>query len=145
MSITDIVTNIDQRLADIDAELTHLNGARTALIDAPASEVSPKPRQPRRARRTATATASYDVAPAATLIARLSGSAGMSTRELARVANADPAHVLASLKEQEDTGQVRRSGTRAATRWHVITDEDRIAARVAELEAGSRRRRARRN
>jgi hypothetical protein len=51
--------------------------------------------------------------------------------------------VLALLKEQESAGQVRRSGTRAATRWHVITDEDRIAIRAAELETTSRRGRAR--
>ena len=37
MSIAAIVANIDQRLAELDAELTHLNGARSALTDGPAS------------------------------------------------------------------------------------------------------------
>jgi hypothetical protein len=53
--------------------------------------------------------------------------------------------VLALLKEQESAGQVRRTGTRAATRWDVITDEDRIAARAAELESRSRRKPARKS
>jgi hypothetical protein len=51
--------------------------------------------------------------------------------------------VLTLLKEQESAGVVRRTGTRAATRWHVITDEDRIAARAAELNAQSKRTQAR--
>ena len=53
--------------------------------------------------------------------------------------------MLALLKEQEDAGQVRRTGTRAATRWHAVTDEDRIAARATEIARGSRRGRSRKN
>ena len=82
--------------------------------------------------------------PAGRLIALLSSSAGLRTRELAKASNADPGQVLALLKEQEDAGQVRRTGARAATRWHAVTDEDRIAARAAELERHSRRGRSRR-
>jgi hypothetical protein len=67
----------------------------------------------------------------------------MRTAELAKAANGARAQVLALLKEQETAGEVRRSGTRAATRWHIITDEDRIAARAAELTAQSSRTRAR--
>jgi hypothetical protein len=33
---------------------------------------------------------------------------------------------------------VRRSGQRRGTRWYLITDDDRIAARVAELERAKR-------
>jgi hypothetical protein len=86
-----------------------------------------------------------EVVPTGTLISLLAGSEGMSTRELARATNGDPAQVLALLKEQEDAKLVRRSGARAATRWHLITDEDRIAARAAELEASHRQPRARRS
>jgi hypothetical protein len=67
----------------------------------------------------------------------------MRTRQLSQNAHADPGQVLALLKEQETAGQVRRSGTRAATRRYAITDEDRIATRAAELETTSRRGRAR--
>lgn len=141
MNITDIVANIDQRLADLHAELTHLTGARTALLDQPDPAVKPPTRRARRA----STKPRYDVVPAAKLISLLTGSDGMSTRELSKQTNGDPGQVLALLKEQEGAGQVRRSGSRAATRWHTITDEDRIAARAAELEARSRRSRARRS
>jgi hypothetical protein len=137
MTITDIVARIDQRLADLDAELTHLNGARVALTDTPA------PAAAKALPRRAPTKPSYDVAPAGKLIELLSRSQGMRTRELSQNTNANRAQVLALLKEQESAGQVRRSGTRAATRWHVITDEDRIAIRAAELETTSRRGRAR--
>jgi hypothetical protein len=145
MSITDIVANIDQRLADLDAELTHLNGARAALIN----KSAPQPAQAsatkaRRARRTP-AKRAYDIVPAGKLLAMLAKSGPMTTRDLSQRANADPRQVLPLLKQQQEAGEVRRSGTRAATRWHTITDEDRIAARVAELEASSRRTRARKN
>jgi len=140
MTITDIVANIDQRLADLDAELAHLNGAKVALTDIAVGAAAKVP--PRRARRTRTQPA-YEVVPAGKIIELLSRSEGMSTRELSQDTNADPAQVLALLKEQENASQVRRTGTRAATRWHAITDEDQIAARAAELTATSRRGRAR--
>ena len=141
MTIADIVTNIDRRLAEVQAELTHLQGARTALLNgkqpAPASTS-------RRARRKPSPVA-HEVVPVGKLTALLTGSEGMSTRALARATNGDAGQILALLKEQEGAGQIRRTGVRAATRWHVITDEDRIAARAAELEGRSRPSRARRN
>jgi hypothetical protein len=141
MSITDIVNNIDQRLGELETELAHLNRARAALVGrtSPAAEAKPA-----RARRQPPKPA-YEVVPVGKLIALLSGTPGMRTRELSQASNGDPGQVLALLKEQEDAGEVRRTGTRAATRWHVVTDEDRIAARAAELQAGSRQARARRN
>ena len=139
MTITDIVTNIDRRLADVHAEVAHLEGARLALLNG--SQSAPTP-QLRRTRRKA-AEPRYEVVPAGKLTALLAGSEGLRTAELAKVTNGDPAQVLALLKEQESAGEVRRTGTRAATRWQVITDEDRIAARAAELNAQSRRTRAR--
>jgi sugar-specific transcriptional regulator TrmB len=42
--------------------------------------------------------------------------------------------VLALLRELEASGTVRRTGSRRSTRWLLITDEDRIAQRAAELE-----------
>lgn len=141
MTITDIVTNIDRRLSEVRAELTHLEGARTALVNGAPAAAAPQPRKPRRK----PAQSAYQVVPAGRLTALLSGSPGMRTRELSAATNADPAQVLALLKEQDVAGQIRRSGTRAATRWHLITDEDRIAARAAELNGRSREKRARKN
>jgi anti-sigma factor RsiW len=139
MTITDIVTNIDRRLADLHAEVAHLEGARLALLNG--SQPAPAPKA-RRARRKP-AEPKHQVVPAGKLTALLTGTNGLRTAELAKATNGDPAQVLALLKEQESAREVRRTGTRAATRWHVITDEDRIAARAAELNAQSRRSRAR--
>jgi hypothetical protein len=141
MTITDIVANIDRRLAEARVELTHLQGARTALVNGAQRAAAPKPRKARRK----PARPAYQVVPAGKLTASLSGSEGMSTGALATATQGDPAQILALLKEQERAGEVRRTGTRAATRWHVVTDEERIAARAAELAGRSRQKRARKN
>ena len=135
MTITDIVTNIDRRLVEVHAEVKHLEAARTALANGSQPVAVLMPRRPRRK----PARVAYQVVPVGKLTAMLADSEGLRTRELATATNADPAQVLALLKEQETAGQVRRTGTRAATRWHVVTDEDRIVARAAELESQSRR------
>lgn len=139
MTLADIVTNIDRRLVEVRAEVKHLEAARTALANGSRPVPAPRPRARRK-----TARAAYEVVPVGKLKAVLTGSEGMRTRDLAQATNGDPAQVLALLKEEESAGQVRRTGTRAATRWHVITDEDRIAARAAELESRGRGNRARR-
>ena len=61
--------------------------------------------------------------------------AGMRTRELSQARNGDRAQVLMFLKEQEEAGQVGRTGTRAETRRHAITDEDRIGAAAVRQRA----------
>ncbi len=139
MTITEIVTNIDRRLADVHAEVAHLEGARLALLNG--SQPAPAPKT-RRARRKP-AEPKYQVVPVGKLTALLAGTDGLRTAELAKATNCDPAQVLMLLKERESAGDVRRTGTRAATRWHVITDEDRIAVGAAELTARSGRKRAR--
>jgi hypothetical protein len=72
---------------------------------------------------------------------------GLSARAIAERATADYAATLALLLELEAAGQVRREGSRRTTAWRLITDEDRIAQRAAELErlaatSGTRRARA---
>jgi DNA-binding IclR family transcriptional regulator len=59
---------------------------------------------------------------------------GLSARAIAARANAAPKQVLDLLRELEQSGQVRRTGSRRTSRWQLITDEQRIAERVAELE-----------
>jgi hypothetical protein len=58
--------------------------------------------------RRAPAKPRYEVVSTGKLISLLAGSDGMSTRDLARATNGDPARVLALLKEQEDAKLVRR-------------------------------------
>jgi hypothetical protein len=139
MTITDIVTNIDGRLVEVHAEVQHLEAARAALTNGSQPAVAATPRRARRR----SAGLAHQAVPVGKLTAILADSQGMRTRELATATNGDPAQVLVLLKEQESAGRVRRTGTRAATRWHVITDEDRIAARAAELASRSTRKRAR--
>jgi hypothetical protein len=71
-------------------------------------------------------------------------SAGLSANAIAKQAGAGYARTLKLLHELEAAGQVRRSGARRSTVWRLITDEERIAERAAELErlrgAPSRRR-----
>jgi DNA-binding IclR family transcriptional regulator len=62
---------------------------------------------------------------------------GHSGAALAKTANAPASTVTALLRELERVGEVRSSGERRTRRWTLVTDEDRIAQRVAELERAS--------
>ena len=75
-------------------------------------------------------------------------SVGLSANAIAKQADAGYSRTLRLLHELEAAGQVRRSGSRRSTVWQLITDEERIAQRAAELERlrrgpGQRRGRAR--
>ena len=59
---------------------------------------------------------------------------GLSAGAIAEQAGVGYSRVLAQLRELELAGKVRRTGRRRSTRWLVITDEERIAQRTAELE-----------
>jgi hypothetical protein len=61
-------------------------------------------------------------------------SAGLSAKAVAAQAGAGYNRTLKLLGELEAAGQVRRSGSRRSTEWRLITDEERIAERAAELE-----------
>jgi hypothetical protein len=64
-------------------------------------------------------------------------SAGLSATAIATQAGAAYSRTLKLLRELEAAGQVRRSGSRRSTVWRLITDEERIAQRAAELERRS--------
>jgi hypothetical protein len=87
-------------------------------------------RQARRARRT-----NRKLDPE-TLESMLQGSGdGLSAVAIAKAASAGYNQVLELLRELERTGIVIRTGTRRTSLWRLITDEERIAARAAELAA----------
>jgi predicted ArsR family transcriptional regulator len=65
----------------------------------------------------------------------LTDSDGLSAVALASRAGGDAAQVLPQLRELERSGKVRREGRGRGTRWHWITDKDRVDTRAAELEA----------
>jgi hypothetical protein len=144
---TEIVESIDARLELIQREIEALGAARAALNgDSPGAQAleaaggtdpAPKParasRRRRRKRKPAT-----EVVPAGKLELLLAGTDGLTTTVLAERANGARDQVLTLLRELEAAGRVRRTGVRRSTRWHVITDDDRIAERAAQLAAQSR-------
>jgi tRNA(Ser,Leu) C12 N-acetylase TAN1 len=139
-----IVDSIDNRLRELNQEIASLTAARTALDgqeDGPAASAPPVRRRSaaRRARRS---TRAVEVVPAGRLETLLSENGGMTTSVLAQRTNGDRDQVLTLLRELEASGRIRRSGQRRSTRWHAITDEDRIRERAAELASRSRRKRA---
>ena len=148
----EIVASIDTRLRELSAEIKTLDAARAAL-EHRERQSSRAPARPAATKRRASPAATSSPArasrkpsrrprrpasngiPADQLESLLSGNGGLTTSALAEQANANRDQVLGLLRELETAGRVRRSGQRRGTRWHAITDEDRIRARAAELEA----------
>ncbi len=142
-----IVDSIESRLRELNQEIETLTAARTALDGAQASPAKsaapvrserPTRRRTRRTRRTKRAR-DVEVVPAGRLEVLLSENGGLTTSSLAERTNGDRDQVLTMLRELEAAGRIRRSGQRRGTRWHAITDEDRIRERAAELASRTRR------
>jgi hypothetical protein len=62
---------------------------------------------------------------------------GLSAITISKRSNASYNQVLGLLRTLDSAGQVRRTGTRRTSRWRLVTDEERIAERAAELERRS--------
>jgi hypothetical protein len=163
--VTELVTSIDERLAQSRAEIASLEAA-LAAFDTPAMPVGePQPtrgqltavapisttgHRPRSANRTPTQSqpgpsrsrprqfAHDGDVDAERLQALLGEHDGLTTTAIAQHTAASRIRILAVLRRLETDGQIRRTGVRRSTRWHVITDEDRIAQRAAQLASQSR-------
>jgi hypothetical protein len=143
-SLQQLIQSIDGRIHHLNSEITSLEAARSALTangGAPTAsstaESSPKPKNRRRRK-------SERKPPAPESVEQLLASSdGLTTAALAEQAGAGRDQVLALLRELEQARRVRRTGQRRATRWHAITDEDRIRERAEELATRSTRRRSR--
>ena len=83
-------------------------------------------------RRTTARPSRADAAEFKRLLAQADG--GPSDSALAKLAGVPAATIRAQLRELDRSGEVRSAGERRGTRWALVTDEDRIAQRVAELE-----------
>jgi hypothetical protein len=163
----DLVTSIDERLAQARAEIASLEAALVAFATppAPARQRRPAHRQSaaatptratgtgRRTRSTSNTPAHSNPAPsrarparpgrnadvdAARLQALLGDHDGLTTTAIADHTGASRIRILAVLRRLETDGQIRRTGIRRSTRWHAITDEDRIAQRAAQLARQSK-------
>jgi hypothetical protein len=144
--IEQLVQSIDGRIRDLNGEIASLESARSALIangSARESRKSRRGRSPRRETGGREARRKQARKPQAllpeTAERMLAGNDGLSTAALADQTGASRDQVLALLRQLEAARRVRRTGQRRATRWHTITDEDRIQERAAELAARSRR------
>lgn len=110
----------------------------SAVPDARAETVTPRragtPSRRRARRKSASSQRRVEVLLAGKLEAMLAESEpGLSAATVAKRANASYRQVLVLLRELEQTGRIRRSGSSRASLWRVITDEERIAERAAEL------------
>ena len=137
-----LVQSIDARIQELNSDIASLQAARSALVadgtaptPRPAAK-APRPTRRRRSKRNVPLTAE-------TAEQLLATSDGLTTAALAQRAGAGRDQVLGLLRELETARRVRRTGQRRGTRWHAITDEDRIRERAAELASRSRSRRAR--
>jgi hypothetical protein len=138
-SIEQLVTSIDGRIRELNGEIASLEAARSALISNGSAPTPPQKRRAKRAARRKPAKRT-EVLLADTAERILAERDGLTTTALAEQAGADRGQVLALLRDLETARRVRRTGQRRATRWYVITDEDRIQKRAAELQSRGRRR-----
>jgi hypothetical protein len=152
--------SIEARLAELKEEITALEAARSALQGdrparakpaaarptngraraersaAPAPTAAAGRRTKARKARTTKSGRSIEVLLADRLETMLKDAdGGLSAITIAKRSNAGYNQVLGLLRDLERTGRVRRSGTRRTSLWRLITDEERIAERTAELEA----------
>ena len=99
-----------------------------------AKSADPPKRRPQTKRRPANHQKPVEVLRAGKLEAMLTEvEDGLSAITISKRSNAGYDQVLALLRERESAGQVRRTGTRRTSLWRLITDEERIVERAAEL------------
>jgi DNA-binding transcriptional ArsR family regulator len=144
-AVEEIRELLQSQLEAIDGEIAALRATLQTLESDDAVRVTGDrrpnaalaPAKPRRARKRSASTRQRpaDVVPLGKLEQLLgSTSDGLSASALARRTNGSPDQIRALLKDLEAAGKVRRTGQRRGTRWRMITDEDWIAERAAELE-----------
>ncbi len=63
---------------------------------------------------------------------------GFSAAALTKLTGVSHARITARLRDLEQAGEARSSGTRRTSLWRMVTDEERIAERAAELEKAQR-------
>jgi hypothetical protein len=159
MTTTQILDSIENRLRELNQEIDTLTAARSALdgpeissADRPRARgaraaaaattplaADPRPVRRTRAKRRAKTRSGTEIVPAGRLEALLSENGGLTTSALAEQTNGNRDQVLVLLRELETAGRIRRTGQRRSTRWHAITDEDRIRERAADLAARRKR------
>jgi hypothetical protein len=114
--------------------------AAVAAAGEPSTKPAGQPPKPRARKQTKTAKSAkpVEVLLAGKLEAMLGEAEdGLSAITISKRSNASYNQVLELLRTLDGAGQVRRTGTRRTSRWRLVTDEERIAERAAELERRS--------
>ena len=145
MTTTELAQTIQDRLDVLHREIDLLEAARDQLQSNGPGSAPPAVSRPPAVRRTRRVSRrrSGEAVPAVKLEGLLAEHNGITSTALAELADGGRDQVLGVLRELEAAGRARRTGQRRGTRWHAITEEDRIAARAAELEKQSKRVRSR--
>jgi hypothetical protein len=107
-------------------------GSASATPGKPSAKSAGLRRRPRTRRRTKPAAGVLTAGGVETMLRDAPD--GLSAVTIAKRSGAGYNQVLGLLRERERAGVVRRTGTRRSTLWRLITDEERIAERAAELE-----------
>jgi hypothetical protein len=133
--------SIEARIAELKNEINALQAARAALhanrainntADASTKSAWEPPTKPSKS------ATPVKVLLAGKLEAMLSETEdGLSAITIAKRSNAGYSRVLDLLRKLESAGQIRRTGSRRTSLWRLITDEERIAERAAELASVS--------
>ena len=63
---------------------------------------------------------------------------GRSIAAIAKETGVSDAKVRQRLRELQSAGEVRSGGARRTSAWRLVTDEERVAARAAEIEQATR-------
>jgi hypothetical protein len=143
--VEEVIAAIEQRIAAAQAEIASLEVARSVLAGVGAlagkapgrrqpeigGAARPRSRSAMRQRRPGRPSGA-DVAALKRLLSEVDG--GLSGSALAELVGVPPATIRAQLRELERSGEVRSAGERRGRRWTLVTDDDRIAQRVAEVE-----------
>jgi hypothetical protein len=117
--------------------------ARARRSPKPAAQTEPAPPKPAadkpaaRSSRPAAKRRSGDLAAGQLEDLLRESESGLSLVALASRAEVSETKVRGRLRELERVGEVRNSGSRRTSRWRLISDEDRIAERAAEIARAS--------
>lgn len=131
--------SIDSRLQELRAEISRIEDAKRALTNGsakPSPKVESNGSRSKPRRKAKRSTQVLQVGQLERILGESSD--GLSTSVIAEQGNGDPGQVLTLLRELEKAGTVRRTGERRGTRWHLVTDEARIAERAADLASRSK-------
>ena len=122
------------------AEATPPASETTSEPKSPSSEAAAPERPPSRSRRSRRkpATSASAGATGELLAGKLeamlrTAEDGVTASAIASAAKARPAQVRELLQDLQDKGQIRQTGRGRGTRWRLVSDEERIAQRAAEL------------